>query len=86
MRNCEDCLHFCPADNENTAYCKVHRWWPDLRGCDEFWPKSGAKCETCRFGTMNRKNEGMITCHRAFQIDDDPVFYADWFCEMWREK
>ena len=85
MRECRDCLHY--RDN----YCLVHQS-EKYKGCESYWPKDGAKCETCRFHDENgschlsrhvhiqAKDLTFIMETKAIRTNDD------WFCENWRAK
>ena len=89
MRECKGCLHFV---DDYAPWCLKHRDGLHLYGCDDHWPKDGAKCETCRFHDEN------WTCHLSrhvhiktkgltFSVEARAIRTNDgWFCENWRAK
>lgn len=98
MRKCEDCLHYSgkkiviAGADVDAEYCIKHIFCIPLKdsmlhyfGCDDFWPKDGAKCETCRFGTEMVPPGDQVVCHLWSQ-DAEPFYYKVWYCEKWRAK
>ena len=96
MRECKSCLHWTgwlePPDvsvSIQAEYCRVHREHFNgvnhLLGCDSYWPRDGAKCETCRFATEQTPPDDQVVCHLVAQTDP-PFFYKTWFCENWKAR
>lgn len=100
MRKCKDCLHWTGwIEPPETAvpvqadFCRVHREHLNgvavMLGCDDFWPKDGAKCKDCRFATKYDgvkavKNSQLVTCHLNNGVPTYP--FGKHFCEKWRAK
>ncbi len=96
MRKCQDCLHYSGekivlAGVDVTAeYCSKNIFCIPLEdsmlryfGCDDFWPKDGAKCETCRFGSVDEEFDDTVLCHLSKRSG---THVKDWYCEEWRAK
>jgi len=94
MRECKSCLHWKSHEYPNQGmfnfvYCQKHRMAPSeavqLYGCDDYWPKDGAKCDECRFSFNHQLQSDCVECHHTANLMET-VCRKKWFCENWKAR